>query len=54
MAIEGPEPGNELGEGAQVTEAALATGYASTSAFVAAFGKEMGVTPGQFRRRGGE
>ena len=43
-----------LGEGAQVTEAALATGYASTSAFVAAFGKEMGVTPGQFRRRGGE
>lgn len=43
-----------LGEGATVTETGLAAGYSGTSAFIAAFRKEMGVTPGQFRGRGRE
>ncbi len=43
-----------LGEGAPVTEAALAAGYTTASAFVAAFRKEMCMTPGQFRMVGRE
>jgi AraC-like DNA-binding protein len=38
-----------LGGGASVTEAALACGYDSLSAFVAAFRRQFGVTPGRFR-----
>ncbi|HEY6814764.1 MAG TPA: helix-turn-helix domain-containing protein, partial [Croceibacterium sp.] len=34
-----------LGEGHSVTEAGLEAGYASTSAFIAAFRKHFGVTP---------
>ncbi len=43
-----------LGEGATVTESGLAAGYSGTSAFIAAFRKEMSITPGQFRARGRE
>jgi len=34
-----------LGEGRSVTEAGLEAGYAGTSAFIAAFRKQFGVTP---------
>jgi AraC-like DNA-binding protein len=37
-----------LGGGASVTEAALACGYDSLSAFVAAFRRQFGMTPGRF------
>jgi AraC-like DNA-binding protein len=36
---------SRLGTGASVTEAGLDAGYASTSAFIAAFRKQFGVTP---------
>jgi AraC-like DNA-binding protein len=39
-----------LADGATVTAAGLATGYATTSAFVQAFRREVGVTPGAFAR----
>ncbi|MCC7052487.1 MAG: helix-turn-helix transcriptional regulator [Gemmatimonadaceae bacterium] len=39
-----------LADGATVTAAGLATGYATTSAFVQAFRREVGVTPGVFGR----
>lgn len=39
-----------LADGATVTTAGLATGYATTSAFVQAFRREVGVTPGSFGR----
>ncbi|MCZ6641377.1 MAG: helix-turn-helix transcriptional regulator [Gammaproteobacteria bacterium] len=45
-----------LSGGANVTEAALACGYDSTSAFIAVFKKQFGVTPGRYCRvlaRGG-
>ena len=38
-----------LGAGASVTSAGLDAGYASTSAFVAAFRKQFGVTPARMR-----
>ncbi len=38
--------------GASVTEAGLAAGYASTSAFVSAFRRQTGVTPSAYRGRG--
>lgn len=38
-----------LGEGASVTDAGLAAGYASTSAFIAAFRKRFGATPARMR-----
>jgi len=37
-----------LAENESVTQAAIAVGYASTSAFVAAFRRELGVTPGRY------
>ena len=37
-----------LADGASVTAAGLAAGYAGTSAFVAAFRRETGVTPGRW------
>lgn len=37
-----------LADGANVTAAGLAAGYASTSAFVAAFRRAVGVTPGRY------
>jgi AraC-like DNA-binding protein len=40
-----------LSEGASVTDAALDCGYDSTSAYIAAFRKQFGVTPGRFERR---
>jgi AraC-like DNA-binding protein len=40
-----------LAEGASVTNAALACGYDSPSAYIAAFRKQFGVTPGRFGRR---
>jgi AraC-like DNA-binding protein len=42
-----------LADGAAVTAAGIATGYATTSAFVQAFRREVGVTPGAFGRRTG-
>jgi AraC-like DNA-binding protein len=39
-----------LADGATVTAAGIATGYATTSAFVQAFRREVGVTPGAFGR----
>ena len=39
-----------LADGASVTAAGLATGYVSTSAFVAAFRRVAGITPGQYAR----
>lgn len=38
-----------LAEGASVTDASLACGYDSPSAFIAVFRKQFGVTPGRFR-----
>jgi AraC-like DNA-binding protein len=38
-----------LGEGHSVTEAGLEAGYASTSAFIAAFKKQLGRTPARMR-----
>lgn len=38
----------QLANGASVTAAGLAVGYASTSAFVAAFRRTVGVTPGRY------
>jgi AraC-like DNA-binding protein len=38
-----------LGEGASVTDAGLEAGYASTSAFIAAFRKQLGRTPARMR-----
>lgn len=38
----------QLGSGASVTDAAFDVGYASVSAFVCAFRREFGVTPGRF------
>jgi AraC-like DNA-binding protein len=38
-----------LGAGASVTEAGLEVGYASTSAFIAAFKKQLGRTPARMR-----
>ncbi len=37
-----------LSRGDNVTEAALACGYDSTSAFIVAFKKQFGVTPGRY------
>ncbi|MDZ7631542.1 MAG: helix-turn-helix transcriptional regulator [Gemmatimonadaceae bacterium] len=37
-----------LADGADVTTAGVATGYATTSAFVAAFRRDIGVTPGRY------
>jgi AraC-like DNA-binding protein len=37
-----------LAEGKSVTDAALDSGYASLSAFIAAFKKTFGYTPGHF------
>lgn len=37
-----------LADGATVTEVGLAVGYATTSAFVAAFRRDTGVTPGRY------
>lgn len=37
-----------LSSGSNVTEAALACGYGSTSAFIVAFKKQFGVTPGRY------
>jgi AraC-like DNA-binding protein len=34
-----------LGDGAKVTQAALEAGYATPSAFIAAFRKSLGTTP---------
>ncbi|MFI4976713.1 MAG: AraC family transcriptional regulator [Caulobacterales bacterium] len=39
----------QLSAGASVTEAGLASGYDSTSAFITAFRKQFGVTPGRYR-----
>ena len=39
-----------LADGASVTQAGFAVGYASTSAFVAAFRRVAGVTPGRYQR----
>lgn len=39
-----------LADGATVTAAGVATGYATTSAFVQTFRREVGVTPGAFGR----
>lgn len=39
---------SQLSAGASVTEAGLHCGYDSTSAFVAAFKRQFGVTPGRF------
>jgi len=39
----------ELASGASVTDAALASGYESTSAYIAAFRRHFGVTPGRMR-----
>ncbi|MGD2132147.1 MAG: helix-turn-helix transcriptional regulator [Maricaulaceae bacterium] len=39
-----------LASGASVTDAALDCGYDSTSAYIAAFKKQFGVTPGRFER----
>jgi AraC-like DNA-binding protein/quercetin dioxygenase-like cupin family protein len=41
-----------LAEGARVSEAALDCGYQSPSAYIAAFRKQFGVTPGQFDSNG--
>jgi len=41
-----------LAAGSSVTEAALATGYDSTSAFIAMFRRAMGVSPGKFFQGG--
>jgi len=38
-----------LSSGASVTEAALGSGYESPSAFIAAFRRQFGATPGKFR-----
>jgi AraC-like DNA-binding protein len=38
-----------LGDGASVTEAGLEAGYSSTSAFIAAFKKQLGRTPARMR-----
>ncbi|MDZ5647409.1 AraC family transcriptional regulator [Nitrospirillum sp. BR 11828] len=38
-----------LGSGLSVTEAGLEAGYASTSAFVSAFRRRLGVTPSRYR-----
>jgi methylphosphotriester-DNA--protein-cysteine methyltransferase len=43
----------ELQQGASVTEAGAAAGYASTSAFVQAFRSQLGETPHRFARRTG-
>jgi AraC-like DNA-binding protein len=40
----------ELASGASVTAAALGCGYDSTSAYIAAFRAQFGVTPGRFAR----
>jgi AraC-like DNA-binding protein len=40
----------DLARGASVTEAALGCGYDSTSAYIAAFRAQFGVTPGRFAR----
>jgi len=42
-----------LADGASVTQAGVAAGYASTSAFVAAFRREFGRTPGKYFRPAG-
>jgi methylphosphotriester-DNA--protein-cysteine methyltransferase len=39
----------ELLDGASVTQAALASGYASTSAFISAFCRRTGRTPREYR-----
>ena len=39
-----------LTSGASVTEAALACGYESSSAYIAAFRRQFGATPGEFAR----
>lgn len=41
-----------LADGASVTAAGLGAGYAGTSAFVSAFRRETGVTPGRWMRSG--
>lgn len=42
---------DDLAAGASVTDAAMAAGYGSPSAFVTAFRDELGTTPGRFLRR---
>ncbi|MCE6982187.1 helix-turn-helix domain-containing protein, partial [Pseudomonas frederiksbergensis] len=39
-----------LERGERVTDVALACGYESLSAFIAAFGKQFGLPPGEFFR----
>ena len=39
-----------LAEGARVSEAALDCGYQSPSAYIAAFRRQFGVTPGQLTK----
>jgi AraC-like DNA-binding protein len=43
-----------LAQGAPVTSTALEVGYDSTSAFIAAFSKVLGTTPGRYYRTNGE
>jgi AraC-like DNA-binding protein len=38
-----------LAEGSSVTDASLACGYESVSAYIAAFRRQFGVTPKRFR-----
>jgi AraC-like DNA-binding protein len=41
---------DRLAAGEPVTRAALSSGYTTTSAYVAAFKRELGITPRQFVR----
>lgn len=42
-----------LGDGASVTEAGAEAGFASTSAFIAAFRQQIGHTPARYKRKNG-
>ena len=42
-----------LGDGASVTEAGADAGFASTSAFIAAFRQQIGHTPARYKRKNG-
>ena len=42
-----------LGDGASVTEAGAEAGFASTSAFIAAFRQQIGHTPARYKRKPG-
>jgi AraC-like DNA-binding protein len=43
-----------LGDGASVTEAGAEAGFASTSAFIAAFRQQIGHTPARYKRKNGK